>query len=189
MKNKFYSLFATLAGKYFWGAVSEKDFELIDKWVGKGMRGFKGVVHVRIIEGITPGDFFETGFPLLVVSSKVLKVWEQFGGFETYPVIIEGGVSPIEYSGVAFLGRGGPYDPVRSKAVYGKCMDTKGKPMIMNMDGLYFDDTQWDGSDLLTIDEFPCIPIVTERVAKAMKDAKVTSCRYTLLEKFCMYKK
>lgn len=166
-----------------------EDIKLVDKFIGNGMRGFKGVVHIKIAGGTIPGDLLGVGFPLLIVSSKVLEIWKQFEKFETYPVVIVGNISPIEYTGVVFLGRGGSFDPVKSKAVYSKCLDKKGNPAIMNMDGLYFDDSQWDGSDLLTVDDFPCHSIVTERVVKAMKKAKVTNCKYTPLEEYCYYKK
>lgn len=186
--SRFFSLSTTSAKRWFLGQELEEDLDVIDKAIGRGMRGFTGVVHVRIVSGTTPGDFLEVGFPLLIVSSKVLEIWQNYERFETYPVVIAGNMSPVEYTGVAFLGRGGPFDPVRSKAVYCKSSNLGRKPAIMNMDGLYFDDSQWDGSDLFTVDDFPCIPLVTERVVKVMKKAKVTNCRYIPLEKFCMYK-
>ena len=190
MKTKFYRIGTTWANKWFLGRISEKDIDIVDRWViNTAMRGFKGAIHVEITRGTIPGDILEVGFPILVVSSKVLEIWKDFEKFETYPVIIQDNPSPVEYTGVTFLGRGGPYDPIKSKAVYGKCVDKNGKPAIMNMDGLYFDDSRWDGSDLLTVDDFPCISIVTKRVVKAMKKAKVTNCKYTPLEEYCFYKK
>lgn len=186
IKKNFYSVFADSTRKYFLGqALTTLDMGILAK---QGMRGFKGVVRVRIVERTVPGDFLEVGLPLLVVSSKVLEIWEPFERFETYTVVIEGNVSSVEYSGVAFLGRVGPFDPEESKAVYSKRLDDKGKPVVLKQEGMYFDDSKWDGSDLLTIDEFPCLPIVTERVVKAMKRAKVTNCKYIPLEEYGIFK-
>lgn len=184
MLKKFYTLGATFAKKWYWGQIVDKDIALVDKCIGDGMRSFRGTVHIRIVKGTTPGDFLWAGFPLKMVSSKVLEVWKAFGRFTTYTIVIEDNVSPIEYTGVAFLGRGGPFDPVKSKAVYSKSLNDEGKPALMKHEGMYFDDSQWDGSDLFTIDEFPCVPIVTARVVRAMKGAKVTNCRYTALERY-----
>lgn len=188
MENKFYSVFPSLTKKWFLGRVSEEDVSTVDRWIiDKAMRGFKGIVHVEITRGNTPGDFLEVAFPLLIVSSKVLEIWKKFEKFQTYRVIVQNRKIPFEYLGVVFLGRGGPLDPVKSKAVYSNSLNKKGKRAIIKQEGMYFDDSQWDGSDLLTIDEFPCVPIVTERVFKEMKKARVTNCRYTPLEKYGIY--
>ena len=189
MRSGFYSLGRTWSAKWFLGQLLQKDIEAVDNALYNGMRGFKGIVHIKIITGTKPGDFLCVGFPIHIVSSKVLDIWKEFEKFEIYPVVIQNTISPVEYTGVTFLGRGGPFDPEKSKAVYFKSKDSNGKGAIMNMDGLYFDDSQWDGSDLLTVDDFPCLPIVTERVVKAMKKAKVTNCKYTPLEQYCYYKK
>lgn len=191
MQAQFYHLGSTWANKWFLARISDGDVATVDKWVvDKAMRGFKGVVHVEIIRGNTPGDILEAGFPPFVVSSKVLGVWRAFEKFETYRVVVENKKIPFDYHGVVFLGRGGPYDPIKSKAVYFKGEDNKsnGKGVIIRQKGIYFDDSQWDGSDLFTIDDFPCMPIVTERVVNAMKKAKVTNCKYTPLEEVGIYK-
>ena len=187
MKEQFYRLMSIYEKKYFQGHILTKlDFNTLAR---EGMINFKGPLKIEITEGVISGDFLEVGLPPLIVSFKALEVWKSFESFKTYPVLIEGGVSPVEYTGVVFLGKGGPFDPAKSKAVYSKALDEQGKPAIMNYEGMYFDDTHWGGSDLLTIYEFPCVPIVTEKVVKAMKKAKITNCTYTPLEKSCIYKK
>ena len=179
MTTKFYKLADTCETNWYCGYVlTEIDRSFLDK----GMRGFSDVIRVSIIGGAVPGDFLWNSLCILIVSSKVLEVWEQFGGFETFPVVIEQNPSLVEYTGVAFLGRGGPFDPVRSRVVYSKCLNEEGKPAIMKIDGFYFDESKWDGSDLFTLDEFPCVKIVTERVVEAMRKAKVTHCHYVPLE-------
>jgi len=173
--------------KWFWGRISKNDIENVDRCIGKGMRGFKGVVHIEIVGGNSPGDILHVGFPLLIVSFKVLELWKQFEKYETYPVVILRNNLPQEYTGIVFLGRGGPFDPNESKAVYFKGADSKGKGVIIKQQGMYFDDSKWDGSDLFTIDDFPCHPIVTEEVVKLMKKAKVTNCDYIPLKRVGIY--
>jgi len=186
MTAKFFVLSAMFEKKWFWGKVlTEIDMGVLDQ---KGMRDFSGTVSVEIAEGSVPGDFLWVGLPILIVSSKVLNIWKHFGAFETYLVDIKGRSICTEYSGAVFVGRGGPFEPEKSKAVYSKSVDEQGKRALMKHEGMYFDDSQWDGSDLITIDDFPCLPIVTEPVVKAMKDAKITNCRYTPLEEYGILK-
>lgn len=183
-KNFYYYLYPTFVKKWFLGrAKTALDMRAIAR---QSMSGFKGSVIVEIVEGTVAGDILEVGLPLLVVSDKVIDIWRNFEKFETYPIIIESDVSPVKYTGVVFLGRGGPFDPVESQAVYSKAA---GKiPAVIKQKGRYFDDTQWDGSDLFTIDDFPCAPVVTEKVVREMKKRKVTNCDYILLEKVGIYK-
>ena len=180
MKNKFYELEPTFAKKWFWGrSITKIDCAVLAE---RGMRGFKGPLHVKIVDGTVPGDFLWEGFGVLIVSSKVLEIWRSFEKFETYNVIIQGNVSPVEYTGVAILGRAGPFDPVKSKAVFSKESDENIKPVMTNMEGFYFDEDKWDRSDLCTIDEFPHCSLVTEKVIKAMKQAKITNYKYHAIE-------
>ena len=189
MQEQFYFLSSGCANKWFLAQIVDEDIKLVDDWIiNTAMRGFKGVVRIEITKGTTPGDILEVGFPILVVSSKLLEVWREFEKFETYRVVVENKEMPFDYHGVVFLGRGGPFDPIKSKAVYFKGSDSKGKGAIIKQKGMYFDDSQWDGSNLLTIDDFPCFPVVTERVVKSMKKAKVTNCQYTPLEQVGIYK-
>lgn len=205
MKNNFYSLGPTYGKKWFWGHIITE----IDPFVlaEKGMRGFKGAVRVKIVEGTVPGDFLWNGWILPIVSSKVLEVWEPFEKFETYRVLIEGNTSSVEYTGVAISGRAGPFDPKKSKAVFStgvsktttdlpasafdpekwsrlvaKHPNAKPTPIITDMDGFYFDESKWDGSDFCTVNEFPCRGLVTDRVVNAMKKAKITNCNYEPIE-------
>lgn len=186
MTAKFFVLSATFEKKWFWGKVlTEIDMGVLAQ---KGMRDFSGTVSVEIAQGSVPGDFLWVGLPILIVSSKTLNIWKRFGAFETYQVNIKGQSICTEYSGVVFVGRAGPFEPEKSKAIYSKSVNEQGKPALMKHEGIYFDDSQWDGSDLITIDDFPCLPIVTEPVVKAMKDAKITNCKYTPLEEYGILK-
>jgi hypothetical protein len=181
MENKFYILEPTFANKWFWGQVN---LDPDDKFFRKAMVGFKGVVDIEIDAGGVAGDFLWNSHGLIVVTEKVLDIWKDFRKFETYRVKIGGKASPAGYTGVVFLGHGGPFDPVKSRVVYSKILGSNGKPGIDKVDGWYFDETKWDGSDLLTIDDLPHRPIATERVIKLMKQAKVTNCYYQPIEKY-----
>jgi len=185
IKNKFYTVLADINKKWFLGqATTSLDMKVLNK---KSMRDFKDAIRVKITSGAKPGDFLGIDFPLLIVSSKVLEVWKPFEKLETYHVVVENRNIPFDYHGVVFLGRGGPFDPVKSKAVYSESLNDEGKPVVLKQQGMYFDNRQWDGSDLLTINDFPCLPIVTERVVKVMKEAEITNCRYTPLTKYGIY--
>ncbi len=179
MENKFYELGPTYGKKWFWGQVN---LHPGNEFFKIGLVGFKGVVEVEIDAGTTAGDFLWNSHGLIIISQKVINIWNQFEKFETYRVVIENKKTPFDYQGVVFLGRGGPFDPVESKAVYSKSLNDEGKPAIIKQDGMYFDDSQWDGSDLFTINDFPHIAIVTERVVKIMKKVKLTNCKYTPIE-------
>lgn len=186
MFAKFYVLSAPFSKKWFWGKVLSKiDTKVLAQ---KGMRDFNETVCIEIVEGSVPGDFLWVGLPILIVSSKVLEIWKRFATLDTYKVVLKGRGLSIKYSGAVFLGRGGPFEPEKSKAVYSKSLNEQGKQALMKHRGMYFDDSQWDGSNLFTIDDFPCLPIVTERVVKAMKDAKVTNCKYTPVEEYSIFK-
>lgn len=183
--KRFYCLGPTWGKKWFWGQVNMHPYNEFHK---KGMLGFKDVLEVEIDAGTTAGDFLWNSHSYMIVSRKVINIWKQFDKFETYRVKISGKASPASYTGVVFLGRGGPFDPEKSKTVYSNSLNHEGKPAILKVEGMYFDDTQWDGSDLFTIDEFPLIGVVTEQVVKAMKKAKITNCKYISLEEYGVYK-
>jgi len=177
--TRFYCLGTTFGRKWFWGQV---DLDPDNEFYVKGMVGFRGVVKVEIDAGTTAGDFLWNSHNLVIVSQRILDIWKQFGKFETYGVKVSGKASTTSYTGVVILGRGGPLDIKRSEAEIKYDLRPNGKPSIMGVHGLYFHEDKWDRSDLFTIDEFPLGCIVTERVAKAMKKARITNCKYTPVE-------
>lgn len=180
MNEKFYSLNPTFKNKWFWGQV---DLDPFGKLYMKGMEGFKGVVKVEIDAGIIAGDFLWNSHNLIVVSRKVINIWKKFDTkFEIYEVKIVNKELPEKYYGVAITGRGGPLDKKKSRAKIKYGLKPNGKPSIMGIDGMYFFEDKWDGSDLFKLDEFPLGILVTERVMEAMKKANITNCRYTPVE-------
>ncbi|MBN2590910.1 MAG: hypothetical protein JXA96_13680 [Sedimentisphaerales bacterium] len=144
------------------------------------MRGFKGTVSLQIMKGTTPGDFLWTSYATpIIVSDKVLDIWKNFKKFTKYDVKIVGTEIPFQYHGIAVTGKGGPLDTRKSKARYRKF---EGEKFIMGLHGFYFYEDRWDGSDIFYLDDCPGACIITEKVVKAMKKAKVTNCEYTPIE-------
>ncbi len=179
--GKYYSIGPSYEERWFWGRViTPLDCAELGR---TGMRGFQNIVRIDIVEGKESGDFLWNGFVLLVCSPKVLSIWEKYRAFETYRISVLG-LGDIRYTGVVFTGRGGPFDPVRSKAVFSEESDESGRRVVLKQDGLYFDESYWDRSDLFTIDDFPRLPILTARVVEEMKKTGVTNCRYTPLEDY-----
>lgn len=181
MKTSFYVLRATFKRKWYWGKVlTPIDCTILAK---QGMRNYKGSIKMEIAEGKEAGDFIWNGFSLVVVTEKVMDIWHKYQAYDTYRVQIEHIGIEHDYQGVAFKGKGGPFDPVKSKAVY-ESIEKDSQPALFKLEGLFFDDRYWDGSDLLTVNEFPCVHIVTERVMKQMIKSKVTNCRYIPIEEY-----
>jgi len=53
----------------------------------------------------------------------------------------------------------------------------------MAIDGLYFDPANWDGSDIFRVDDF-LAPLMTDRVAKALREARITNYRAKPIREF-----
>jgi len=146
----------------------------------RGMRGFTGCVRFETTKGTTPGDFLWNGSLLIVISEKVLSIWSKYKSFTTYDVEVTNKRIPFKYYGIAVTGQGGPLDFRKSKARY--YTEKGGTRVIMALKGLYFDEDQWDGSDIMYIDEYALGCLISERVKEEMRKAKVTSCEYTPIE-------
>jgi len=181
MNTKFFSLGPTWGKKWYWGQVK---LDPNDRFFKKGMLDFAGVVEIEIDAGTTPSDFLWNSHNLIIASQKVIDLWKELGDFETYWVKIGGKASPAGYTGVVFLGKGGSFDPVRSKVVYSQSLNDEGKPAIMKIKGFYFDVSKWDGSNLFRVDGFPHLHLATEQVVRVMRKAKITNCYYQPLEEF-----
>lgn len=174
---QFYDIDPTMGSKWFWASrVSEIPNTL---WYG-GMRGFKGSVCLEVTKGTTPGDFLWNDSLLIVVSEKVLSIWGKYKSFVTYDIKVTNKTIPFKYYGVAVTGHGGPLDFKKSKARY---HTEKGEPRIIRgLNGLYFYEDKWDGSDIMYIDEYARGCLISERVKDEMKKAKINSCEYTPIE-------
>jgi hypothetical protein len=175
---RFYDLGPSWSKKWLWG---KPKISYYDPFVKGGMVGYRQILTIEIEHGILAGDFLWNSHDLLIVSDKVLSVWGQFAKFQTYPVVIKGRITQPSYTGIAILGKGGAFDPVRSKARY-KTLKPGGKQSLMGIEGLYFDEKEWDGSNLFSLPEFPRYCLATEELVREMKKLKITNCSYTQIE-------
>jgi hypothetical protein len=120
---------------------------------------------------------------IVVVSAPVVSAFEAHGftGWTTYPVELRNRASEsVEgYSGFAVTGRCGPTDDSR-----GRWVQTD-KPGAWHsvLQGLYFDETQWDGSDIFMAPHVNYI-FVTEPVKKLLRKLKVKNVLLERLTEF-----
>lgn len=167
----FFELGPTWASRYFWGQVEDlgaRDLEWPRDFVD-----FGGCMSINIQTGTTAADFIWNGFGLPSVSSRVVGLLNEHSitGFTTYRVSIKNKETEIPgYHGLAIKGRGGPNHPSAYAAGF-----IKGTT-IRKIDGLR--PTEWDGSDLFTLDDVPGAILATERVRALFKKEKVTNCKF-----------
>jgi hypothetical protein len=151
-----------------------------------GMSGFRGVVRAAIIEGGRPGDLLRITAPLYLVTDRVIEVLHEngFQRYETYSAEVSGGKGPLpHYNGLTFLGKAGRILAEASGVVYGD-LHVDGSRSVLGMRNLTFDINDWDGSDLFYVDDFPALHLVTDRVVRAYKRAKITNVGFTPLEQY-----
>lgn len=139
-------------------------------------------VVLRTSMGGQPRDFLWTTFPpLLCVSQTVVDLLERqkLTGWSTYPVEVHGreGQPLTGYHGFAITGRGGSRDRSRSEIIIKPPPAPRGKSYQVYK-GLYFDESQWDGSDIFLVDGRK---VVTQQVCDEFRRAKVTNVRFTSL--------
>lgn len=165
----FFELGPTWATRYFWARVEDRGAPGL-RWP-RDFVDFTGRMELNIQTGTTAADFIWNGFMLPSVSSRVVKILEESSitGFTTYRVRIEHRGTEISgYHGLAIKGRGGLNHPSAYAAGF-----VKGTS-IQKVDGLR--PTEWDGSDLFTLDDVPGAILATERVRALFKKEKVTNC-------------
>jgi hypothetical protein len=127
-------------------------------------------------------DFLWSGLtPLVVVSLRVVELLENHGfvGWATYPVEIydRQGERLADYSGFAVTGKAGKRDRNRSMLVTKPAPTPGGKPYQV-FKGFYFDESQWDSSDIFLAGG---LRVVIRAVQKAFKRARVTNVYFTPL--------
>jgi hypothetical protein len=170
--QRFFLLEPSWATRYFWAYVDDSSDYAIGRKGYREMAGFKGLAVLDFREGAVAGDFVWNGALLLIVSKRVIDIFERYGitGYSTYSVTLrKDGKEVPGFLGLAVTGRGGKNDP---KAFDGSVIPGTD---LRRYKGMF--PTQWDGSDLFTLDDFPCAALVTGRVRKAFKKEKVTNCR------------
>jgi hypothetical protein len=119
--------------------------------------------------------------PVVVISERVVELLQQhrFTGWATYPVEVYGrqGEPLHGYLGLAIIGRAGKQDRSRSTIIT-KPAPVPGGKSYQVYKGFYFDESQWDGSDIFLADG---LKIITLPVQKAFRRTKVSNVRFTPL--------
>lgn len=141
-------------------------------------------VVLRATRGGHATDLLWTTFPpLMCVSRRLVELLEghRFTGWDTYPVEVydRQGERLSGYFGFAVTGRAGKHDLRRVQVMIKPPPTPEGKPRVA-LKGLYFENDFWDGSDFCLMGSTSTI-IVTERVVKAFKRAKIRNVIFTPL--------
>ncbi|MDD5760082.1 MAG: hypothetical protein PHI06_13485 [Desulfobulbaceae bacterium] len=128
-------------------------------------------------------DFLWSGLvPLVCISNRVFELlrMNNITGWTTYPVEVYGrrGEPLPGYHGFAVTGSECRRDRSRSQVITKQAVPG-GKPFEMYK-GLYFKEEDWDGSDIFRVSSYGGT-IVTEKVYKILKRAKVTNVKLTSL--------
>jgi len=114
------------------------------------------------------------GIPF-IISARAISILSEHGfvGWGTYPVNLFGpGGEPIaDYHGLVVSGRCGPRQPDRSIAI--QRPGPIGKPTLVYK-GLFFDEGEWDGSDLFMPRDTTGFVFVVEQVREVLQAARVT---------------
>jgi hypothetical protein len=133
---------------------------------------------VKVVRGVRPGDMMFAAFN--VVSDRLVDVLEAEAatGYRTHPIEVynakAGGASIPGYWLLCPTGRGGPMDPVAMQVVW-----QRPGGAISNYNGIYMDEDKWDGSDVFAIPGLGIGIYVVERLALAMRKAKLRNVRLT----------
>lgn len=128
-------------------------------------------------------DFLWSGLvPLVCISNRVFELlrMNNITGWTTYPVEVYGrrGEPLPGYHGFAVTGSECRRDRSRSQVITKQAVPG-GKPFEVYK-GLYFKEEDWDGSDIFRVSSYGGT-IVTEKVYKILKRAKVTNVKLTFL--------
>ncbi len=126
-----------------------------------------------------PSDFLWSGFPPIVcVSQRVVDLLTEHKvtGWSVYPVQLFGrkGEPLAGYHGFSVIGPECRRDRSRSQIVT-KPPTAPGGMSYQVYKGLYFDESQWDGSDFFRVRG--TATVVTEKVYRLFKKAKVSNVR------------
>lgn len=179
--QRFYTLTPGWATKYFFANVDT--FAMGEASVRMSYRelaSFRGTAELSVSSGSTPGDFIRNDVLLLVVSDKVIRVLSdnQIKRWATFSVKVRRGDQEIPgYHGLAILGRGG----VNDSSLVEHITTVTGSPS-RRISGLR--PTEWDGSDLFTLDDMNRVALATNRVTRVFKSNRVTNCLFEPAEGF-----
>lgn len=141
-------------------------------------------LRVQVVRGGRLGDMLFAAFN--VVSPRFVDVLRanQATGFGTAEVVLMKGDEILAtYYVLKLSGRGGPFDPVRSHARYGPDGPSGA---IFDYDGIYMNESNWDGSDVFAIPGLGIGIYVVERIAEAIRKAKLKNVVLTPSEECSM---
>ena len=133
----------------------------------------------RIGGGHRPGHMVHD----LVWSLELIETLQRYGatGYATYPVRVLKGHRPLmAYRGIRVYGKGGPFDPSRSKAEYGPAGGLIGHACIC------MDESQWDGSDIFTIPGLGICIFVVDALAKEFTKLRLKNVKIEAAEQCSM---
>ena len=130
-----------------------------------------------------PSDFLWAGLThIICISQRVVDLLSENGitGWSVYPVEVFGrnGEPLPKYNGLSVIGPDCVRDRSRSQIV-DKPPPVDGGRGYQVYHGLYFDENQWDGSDFFRV--LGIATVVTDKVYRIFKRAKVTNVRFTPL--------
>lgn len=177
--RRFYTLSPSYATRYHWAYADDQTGDEIGRMGLRELADFRGTARFEAREGTIAADFMWNDLLLPIVSTRVVELLRrhEVNGYKLFNVIVSKKDEAINgYHGMAVTGRGGPND---SKAYEGGFMPgTK----IRRVKGLC--PTEWDGSDLFTLDDFPRAPLATDKVKDIFTKNKVTNCKLEPAEEF-----
>jgi hypothetical protein len=120
---------------------------------------------------------------LFCISTRLAVLLQENGitGWTTYPVELfdRKGGRLDDYYGLAVTGSECDFDPNRSKIVAKPPPVPQGRGYQVHK-GLYFDESQWDGSDMFWVRNVDIV--VTDRVFRLLKQHKIMNVRLTPLD-------
>jgi len=125
------------------------------------------VVRYKVLRGRRAGDIISHG----AWSDRLIEVLKSCSatGYRTHPVEIWKEREHISgYQGVRIIGRGGPLDEERSGVER-----SRSGGAILGHSAIYIFDDRWDGSDVFTIPGLGLCVFVVERVAAALRSARL----------------
>jgi len=121
-----------------------------------------------------PSDVIWTTLAVpVILSAKVISIMKagDFAGWSTYPVLVKSKDGEVidGYVGLSVTGRCGTIDDSRCECV---AREFPGGVFPMYR-GLYFDDSQWDGSDIFCSENESGYIFVTHDVKSAFEHARI----------------
>lgn len=141
----------------------------------RGVSTPKREIVFKVEEGARFTDVLGNGELILIVSQKFVDVLSSAGflGWHTYPIKLYDKSNTLiskPVFGIGITGRAGPIDKKRG-VVWTKLPHSKRR--VPGRNGLYFNTSNWDGSDIFMLEDANYV-LITRRVAEALEKAKLS---------------